>query len=132
MFLGYQNEKIMFVANTQEELENLPCVVLDKIEETSDEYVLHNGEYILKSEAEVLQNQEEIEKQIEELQKYLDETDWYVARYSETGVEIPEEVKQKRQEAREKISVLRGDTQNETISEENSTNSYAETTDLMV
>ena len=108
MFVGYQNEKIMFIADTQEELENLPCVVLDKIEETSDEYVLHNGEYLLKSEAESLQNQEEIEKQIEELQKYLDDTDWYVARYSETGVEIPEEVKAERQKAREEISELRG------------------------
>ena len=109
MFLGYQNNKIAFVADTQEELENLPCVTFDKIEETSEEYVLHNGEYVLKSEADALQNQEEIDKQIEELQKYLDDTDWYIARYSETGVEIPEEVKQKRQEAREKISALRND-----------------------
>lgn len=109
MFLGYQNEKIVFIAETREELENLPCVAFDKIEETSEEYILHNGEYILKAEAEVLRNQEEIDKKIEELQKYLDETDWYVSRYSETGVEIPEEVKQKRQEARKKISALRND-----------------------
>jgi hypothetical protein len=109
MFLGYQNDKIAFVADTREELENLPCVVFDKIEETSDEYVLHNGEYLLKSEAEVLQNQEEINKRIEELQQYLNDTDWYVARYSETGVEIPEEVKQKRAEAREEISRLRNE-----------------------
>lgn len=109
MFLGYQNDKIVFVTNTQEELENLPCVTLDKIEETSNEYILHNGEYILKSEAEILQNQEEIEKQIEELQKYLDETDWYVARKAETGKEIPLEIVEKRQEARNTISELRGD-----------------------
>lgn len=109
MFVGYQNDKIAFVANTQEELENLPCISLDKIEETPDEYVLHNGEYILKAEAEVLQEQEKIDKQIEELQKYLDETDWYTTRYSETGVPIPEEIKQKRQEARNTISELRGD-----------------------
>lgn len=109
MFLGYQNEKIMFIADTQEELENLPCVALDKIEETSDEYVLHNGEYLLKSEAEVLQNQEEIEKQIEELQQYLNDTDWYVARKAETGKEIPLEIVEKRQEARNTISELRGD-----------------------
>ena len=63
MFVGYQNEKIMFIADTREELENLPCVVLDKIEETSEEYILHNGEYLLKSEAESLQNQEEINSQ---------------------------------------------------------------------
>ena len=33
MFIGYQNDIIAFVANTREELENLPCVELDKIEE---------------------------------------------------------------------------------------------------
>lgn len=46
MYLGYQNDKIAFVANTKEELENMPCVVLDKIEETDKEYFLHNGEYV--------------------------------------------------------------------------------------
>lgn len=54
--------------------------------------------------------QELIDQQrIAELQKYLDDTDWYVTRYSETGVEIPEEVKAERQKAREEISELRGD-----------------------
>lgn len=46
---------------------------------------------------------------IVELQQYLDNTDWYAVRYSETGVEIPEEVKLKRKEAREEISALRND-----------------------
>lgn len=46
MFLGYQNDKIAFVAETKEELENMPCVTLDKIEETDKEYFLHNGEYV--------------------------------------------------------------------------------------
>lgn len=46
MFLGYQNNKIAFVAETREELESLPCVILDKIEETDKEYFLHNGEYV--------------------------------------------------------------------------------------
>ena len=46
MFLGYQNDKIAFVAETREELENLPCVTFDKIEETDKTYFLHNGEYV--------------------------------------------------------------------------------------
>lgn len=33
MFLGYQNGKIAFLAETREELESLPCVTLDRIEE---------------------------------------------------------------------------------------------------
>lgn len=44
---------------------------------------------------------------INELQSYLDSTDWYVARFAETGIEIPEEIKRQRQEAREEISRLR-------------------------
>lgn len=46
MFIGYQNDKIAFVAETKEELENMPCVTLDKIEETNKEYFLHNGAYV--------------------------------------------------------------------------------------
>lgn len=46
MFLGYQNDKIAFVAETKEELENIPCVTLDKIEETDKTYFLHNGVYV--------------------------------------------------------------------------------------
>ena len=46
MFLGYQNDKIAFIANTKEELENMPCVTLDKIEKTDKTYFLHNGEYV--------------------------------------------------------------------------------------
>ena len=37
------------------------------------------------------------------LRQYLAETDWYVVRYSETGVPIPDDVKQARAEAREQI-----------------------------
>ena len=46
MFLGYQNNKIVLVANTKEELENAPCMGFDKIVETDKNYFLHNGEYI--------------------------------------------------------------------------------------
>ena len=46
MFIGYQNDKIAFVAETRDELENMPCVTLDKIEETDKTYFLHSGEYV--------------------------------------------------------------------------------------
>ena len=46
MFLGYQNNKIVLVANTKEELENAPCMSFDKIVETDKNYFLHNGEYV--------------------------------------------------------------------------------------
>ena len=56
MFLGYQEEIIegsdiptlfiSHIAETREELENMPCVSFVKIEETDKTYFLHNGEYI--------------------------------------------------------------------------------------
>ena len=46
MFLGYQNNKIVLVADTKEELENAPCMVFDKIVETDKNYFLNNGEYV--------------------------------------------------------------------------------------
>ena len=49
---------------------------------------------------------------IAELQNYLDETDWYAVRFAETGVDVPEDVKAKRQAAREEISRLRSEVDN--------------------
>ena len=56
MFLGYQEEIIegsevptlfiSHIAETREELENMPCVNFVKIEETDKTYFLHNGEYV--------------------------------------------------------------------------------------
>ena len=46
---------------------------------------------------------------ISELQQYLSETDWYAIRESETGIDIPAEVKKARADARAEISYLRGD-----------------------
>ena len=44
---------------------------------------------------------------IAELQDYLAATDWYSVRFVETGVAIPEAIKEGRQAAREEISRLR-------------------------
>ena len=56
MFLGYQEEIlegsdiptlfISHIADTREELENMPCVSFVKIEETDKTYFLHNGKYV--------------------------------------------------------------------------------------
>ena len=47
------------------------------------------------------------ERRISELETYLNTTDWYAARYAETGVEIPVDIKTARQAARDEISTLR-------------------------
>lgn len=47
------------------------------------------------------------ENEIEELENFLKETDWYAIRFADEGTEIPNEIKQKRKEARNRISELR-------------------------
>lgn len=71
MFIGYQNDKIAFIANTKEELENMPCVVLDKIEETDKEYFLHNGEYVCEVSIEDMQSEVRAVRN-SYLEKYVD------------------------------------------------------------
>lgn len=70
-----------------------------------------NGAMIVKKEGyfEIIKNPSEdvIGQKIDKLKDYLDSTDWYVVRFAETGVEIPEEVKDKRAEARAEIDRLR-------------------------
>ena len=55
------------------------------------------------SEAELKQSR------IAELESYLASTDWYAIRESETGIDIPADIKQARADARTEISTLRGD-----------------------
>jgi len=53
--------------------------------------------------------EEQIRQKILELEIYLSQTDWYAIRFADTGEPIPEEIKQKRQEARDEISALRNE-----------------------
>lgn len=48
-----------------------------------------------------------VQKRIMELESYLSSTDWYAVRFAETSIEIPAEIRQQRQSAREEISRLR-------------------------
>jgi isocitrate dehydrogenase kinase/phosphatase len=51
-------------------------------------------------------NKNMLEIQIESHRFFLETTDWYVVRFMETGVPIPELVKEQRKEKREIISLL--------------------------
>ena len=51
--------------------------------------------------------EENAKSKIKKLESYLKETDWYVIRCFDSCIEIPKEIKSKRQEAREEISRLR-------------------------
>ena len=50
---------------------------------------------------------------VAELENYLNATDWYAVRYAETGTEIPEAIRAKRQAVREEISRLRDESEAE-------------------
>ena len=51
---------------------------------------------------------QELEYNIAEAKQYLLDTDWYIIRYTDTGKEVPVEVKTKREEARNTIGELNG------------------------
>ena len=61
----------------------------------------------IKIEIKTLEDNEKVKM---ELETYLKETDWYVLRFFETGKEIPIEISEKRQKARDKISELENNT----------------------
>ena len=86
MFIAYQNNKISFVANTREELENLPCVSFDRIEETGVHYVLKDGEYKPQSVANAEVKKEETIVKIEELKVELGKTDYIDNKFIEAIV----------------------------------------------
>lgn len=72
MFLGYQNNVIALVANTEAELTDNKFMKFDRIEESADDYVLYNGEYITASEAKTRQAEDAKQAQREELLAQLD------------------------------------------------------------
>ena len=51
--------------------------------------------------------EEKAQTEISELESYLNSTDWYATRFAEVGKEIPIEIKEKREQARVRISELR-------------------------
>jgi len=61
-------------------------------------------EFIITKE---LTKEETIQRKINNLQYYLNSTDLYVTRFVETGKKIPDDIRIKRQKAREEISELR-------------------------
>ena len=75
MFAGYQNEKIVLVADTREELENAPCIVFDNIEELPEDYELYEGEYVTVTEAAERKAEAAKQARIKELQEQLDNLD---------------------------------------------------------
>ena len=101
MFLGYQNNKIVLVANTKEELENTPCMVFDKIVETDKNYFLHNGEYVTEIPEPTL------EEQVSSLEQTYGMTRWQREGILAEGSLYSEYTKAKAQEIEDLAKELR-------------------------
>lgn len=69
----------------------------------------YNGSWYLKGYAPEKPRAIIIEEELNEQQNILSSTDWYAIRYADSGVEIPADIKAKRQAAREKIDELRAE-----------------------
>lgn len=101
MFLGYQNEKIVLVAETREELENAPCMVFDRIEETYKTYFIHNGEYVTEIPPVPL------EEQVASLEQQYGMTRWQREGILAEGSSYSDYTKAKAQEIEDLASQLR-------------------------
>lgn len=101
MFLGYQNNKIVLVANTKEELENAPCMVFDEIVETDKNYFLHNGEYVTEIPEQTL------EEQVSSLEQTYGMTRWQREGILAEGSLYSEYTKAKAQEIEDLAKELR-------------------------
>ena len=101
MFLGYQNNKIVLVADTKEELENTPCMVFDEIVETDKNYFLHNGEYVTEIPEPTL------EEQVSSLEQTYGMTRWQREGILAEGSLYSEYTKAKAQEIEDLAKELR-------------------------
>ena len=101
MFLGYQNNKIVLVADTKEELENAPCMVFDKIVETDKTYFLYNGEYVTEIP------EPTIEEQVSSLEQTYGMTRWQREGILAEGSLYSEYTKAKAQEIEDLAKKLR-------------------------
>lgn len=75
-------------------------------------YALAHPEVVSEDPSFIPPTEEELQRrayqqELDSLESYLSSTDWYVIRYADTGVEIPEDIKSERQRARERIDELR-------------------------
>ena len=101
MFLGYQNNKIVLVANTKEELENAPCMVFDEIVEIDKNYFFHNGEYVTEIP------EPPLEEQVSSLEQTYGMTRWQREGILAKGSLYSEYTKAKAQEIEDLAKELR-------------------------
>lgn len=76
MFIGLQKGRVVSIKETREEIEAVPLMVFDEIQETTDTYTLVNGEYRING----AKTEEEIRV---ERDKAINSILWRVERYNQ-------------------------------------------------
>lgn len=76
-------------------------ILFMSVENDAIKKYIEDGVEIEEAHTEAELQAKEISEKLAEATKYLSDTDWYVVRYTETGKEIPEDVRIKRQECRD-------------------------------
>ena len=109
VYIGYQGDLPVRVESSREAIENDKILVCDRIVEYEGRAELVNGVVLFDEDIDATKAKIANDARMAELQAYLADTDWYVVRYADTGEPVPDDVKAKRQAAREEISNLRGD-----------------------
>ena len=111
--IGKQNNEVVAYATWEDNKENrerLAEMAEYGYEETSDTYVQgYDSKFYVEGTEPAIPDSIKAEERIAELESYLASTDWYAIRESETGIDIPADIKQARADARLEISSLRGD-----------------------
>lgn len=75
--------------------------------ELMDVELAYNGQYYPAGQAPEKPKTDILREELSEQQAILSNTDWYAIRYADIGVEIPADIKAKRQAARERIDEIR-------------------------
>lgn len=109
MFIGYQNNAASFISETRAELENLPCVTLDKIEEVEFAELFNGVIYTSKEELSQVKT-----KEIEAIRRelYIAEVDPITAhinrlRDEELTPEVAAEIAKLVEERRVKVAEIK-------------------------
>lgn len=94
-----------YFCNTSQKTDN-PCYIkeIEPLDGVRRFRIVRNEEA---TESEIVLNR------IMELESYLTSTDWYTVRFAETSIEIPADIREQRQSAREEISRLREELESE-------------------
>lgn len=92
--------------------------------ELMDVELAYNGQYYPAGQAPEKPKTDILREELSEQQNILSSTDWYAIRYADSGVEIPADIKAKRQAARERIDEIRAELKELVLTDNSGSSEY--------